>query len=244
MRESGRYRSDTYYVPGSTMVIWVGSREETLGDSRCCTRVLLLGAAWCFCCCCYCCGWCWCEVTWSVPQHRLDGRTAPLHDCATCCTMDWWEEATSRRVSPCGAGPGREGRRKGASSRPGRAGPPLAAAHSRPDASFPPPPHSATSDFDSVPYTTADYSWSLLTFLSQSVFPSPRYRRFPSISCRQIAAKPQCDVPMLREDMPDRCLSTEASTEEFFHSALAEALVLEHTRRSFPSRVQWIQGQS
>lgn len=61
------------------MVILVGSREDTLEDSKVhrASSLLLLPLPKCYLyCCCCCCGWCWCEVTWSVPQRRLDGGTA------------------------------------------------------------------------------------------------------------------------------------------------------------------------
>lgn len=166
--------------------------------------------AWCFCCCCYCCGWCWCEATWSVPQHRLEDRTTArlrnlLHDALV--------GGKRRRGGYLLVGLGLAGKAGGKG--PGKAGPPLAAAHS---SRMPPPPHPTRPLLSSTASPTPQLTTAgpLLTFFSQSVFPSPRHRRIPSISCRQIAAKPQCDVPMLREDMPDRCLSTEASTEEFF----------------------------
>lgn len=62
---------DLGWIPGSN-----------LGRQWCCTRVSSF--------CCSCCGWCWCEATWSVPQHRLDGRTAPPHHCTTAQLAARW----------------------------------------------------------------------------------------------------------------------------------------------------------
>lgn len=79
-RGRGGTATSIIYVPGSTMVILVGSREGTLEDSKVhrasssllllpllmlplllllLLRLVLV-----------------CEVTWSVPQYRLDGGTA------------------------------------------------------------------------------------------------------------------------------------------------------------------------
>lgn len=122
----------------------------------------------------------------------------------------------------------------------------LLATHS-PDASFP-PPHSGTSEFDGFPtpaLTTAqlvplDIPFPiclLLTAISLDISISP--------ASPQIATNPQCDVAMLRTVIPHQVDGPAPAGGDFFpRSALTEALVLEDTRRSSPSRAQWIQDQT
>lgn len=131
------------------MAIWVGSREEkpwkTSSAVQVCLQPLVLlpaGAATGLLLQ-YCCGWCWCEVTWSVPQHRMTARLRDLlHDGLT-----GGRKRRSRVASPCGACPG-QGRQE-ERGQVELVGHWLLATH-KPDASLP-PPHSGSSEFDSVP---------------------------------------------------------------------------------------------
>lgn len=117
----------------STMMIWVGTREENPGRQRCSIRASVCQSTQ-YCCCSRCCGWCWCEVTWSVPHHplgRQDRTAAQL-----CCTMDWCEDAATRLDLPVGSAPAGKAGGKG----PGRVGRPLADWPLTPGCLLPPTP--------------------------------------------------------------------------------------------------------